>query len=181
MRVFMLSALRRAFLANLRAHPAKLLCPATSQAHQLRSIITDCSTFHIQLHTPCHHLHILLLQTGRGTMIAQRRTVQTGINTFLITVVIHNNNFPYQPKIPCHVNYSPRYRNPILIRNRHGPPLQTIMYQTFLEAHIGASDLAELWTPPAAEIWFFTEKILAHQKVTGLFCYHAIWQRDIEK
>lgn len=89
-RVIMLLALFGTSLAYLRANAAEIFRPAAAQAHQLSCIIASSGAFHIQLNTSGHHLHVLFLQTGRRTMVTDRPTPKTGVNTFLIIVVVHN-------------------------------------------------------------------------------------------
>jgi hypothetical protein len=64
MLILMFAAFTPARLAGIRTNNAYFRRLAASQAHQLRSSITDNSALHIQLDTARHHFNIFLLRTG---------------------------------------------------------------------------------------------------------------------
>jgi hypothetical protein len=64
MLIIMFAAFISARLTGIRANNAYFRRLAASQAHQLRSGITNGSTLHIQLDTARHHFNIVFLRTG---------------------------------------------------------------------------------------------------------------------
>jgi len=74
-------------VAKCRANTAELLCPVTAQAHQLCRSITGGGTFHIQLDAAGHHFYIFFLCTGRGAVVANGGTTQTGVYAVFVFVV----------------------------------------------------------------------------------------------
>lgn len=82
-------------LAKVCTEAADLLGCLSTHAHYLSGCITDSRTFHVQLNTPCHHLHVILMQAGRSTMVANSGTTQTSFNITLILMIIswHDKRF----------------------------------------------------------------------------------------
>jgi hypothetical protein len=93
MLIFVPATFFGAGLTEIHAKAAVFIRPIASQAHQLCGSITGGCALHIQLNAGGHHLHVGFLQTGGGTMIADRGAPQTGVDTFLIIVVIHKKYF----------------------------------------------------------------------------------------
>ncbi|WP_329802493.1 MULTISPECIES: hypothetical protein [Herbaspirillum] len=77
----MFGALFSACLANLCAEFAYLLGELAAARHQSSRSSTNVGTVGIGGNAPGHHLDILFLQTGGGTLVASCRTRVTGLDT----------------------------------------------------------------------------------------------------
>jgi hypothetical protein len=89
---FVFATLFAAGFTNFGTDTADLGGFAAAKAHQLCSGITDSGTFHIQLNATCHHFYVFFLRTGRGAMITNGGTTQTGIDAGLVLVIISGHN-----------------------------------------------------------------------------------------
>jgi hypothetical protein len=91
--VIVLRAFCGALLAQIGADAAELFGPLAAEAHQLCCVVAGGRALHAQLDAPRHLFHVLFLQTGRSTVIAEGCAAQAGVDTFLIVVVIHKKRF----------------------------------------------------------------------------------------
>ena len=79
-----------AFLAYIGAHLADCTGELATSRHISGSEATNLGAVHIERDAAGHHLDILLLQTGCGTVVAGYGAVVTGIDAGLELIVRHS-------------------------------------------------------------------------------------------
>jgi len=88
--VFVFFTFSGACIADIGADAANLLGFAAAQAHELGGTVADGGAFHIKLDTLGHHLYVLFLEAGRGTMVADSGTTQASVYALLKFMVAHS-------------------------------------------------------------------------------------------
>ena len=82
-----LPALFTTDFAHVRAQTADLLHEFRPARHFSSGERTDLGARTVQLNTANHHLNILLVQTGRGAVLARLHTLQTLLDALTIAFV----------------------------------------------------------------------------------------------
>src|SRR3954451_13533498 len=91
--MLVLSTFIGAVIAGLGTEATYFFGFITAQTHQLRSGVAECSTLHIQLYAPGHHLYILFFEAGTCTMVANCSAGKAGVYTFPVFMISHSSIF----------------------------------------------------------------------------------------
>jgi len=87
MLVIVFTAFGSTGFTGISTYATELTGSLTAQAHQLGGCVTDRGAFHVQLYTTRHHVCVLFLQAGRGTVITSSCTTKASLNAGLILVI----------------------------------------------------------------------------------------------